>query len=193
LHPSECKGMAQSVFSIIYARTSQLHPDIKCRWCGGTERVSCWGISSRGARRCAQRKISCGPKIGRYSTVWLVEDNRYIFTSKRTLIEGQESIWPSKFYRATQPKAKNEATSLIFLSARQLLTQAAYRPSVGQLHPQRTERRTFVLGNGIARRESGDYAASITRFSIPCCICKKCCTTNSARFGLLTYIMRHHS
>jgi serine/threonine protein kinase len=60
---------------------------------------------------------------GQYSTVWLVEDSQYVFILTRHLTEGQENIWPSKFYRAPQPKAKKGATSLISLSARQMLTQ----------------------------------------------------------------------
>ena len=54
---------------------------------------------------------------GCYSTVWLAEDHQYFFPLKIHLIEGPESMWPSKFCRAMQPKEKKGQTNLIFVSA----------------------------------------------------------------------------
>ena len=60
---------------------------------------------------------------GRYSTVWLAEDHQYFFFLKIHLIEDPESMWPSKFCRAMQPKGKKGQRNLIFVSAPHLRTR----------------------------------------------------------------------
>ena len=79
-----------------------------------------------GARYRVVRKLG----YGQYSTVWLVEDNGYIHVLKRHLIAGQASIWPSRFYKARQPQATKEATSLSFLFARRLQIQTILDTSI---------------------------------------------------------------
>ena len=71
------------------------------------------------ARYCVLRKLG----FGCYSTVWLAEDHQYFFSLKIQLIKDPESMWPSKFCRAMQPKEKKGQTNVIFVCAPHLQTQ----------------------------------------------------------------------